>query len=319
MNDADTTSNAPPAPSIRPAAPQAHKTLSRNTLIGLVASIALAAIKFLAGAFGHSSALIADAVESLADTVGSLVVWQSLRVADRPADREHPYGHGKAEALATLCVGGLLFLAAGVIVARAVNDIRTPHEPPKVWTLFVLVAVIVVKEGLFRVVLKGANEHESDAARADAWHHRADAITSAAAFLGVAIAIAGTHLFHVHSLVLADEVAAMVASIIIVLTGINLVRPAFHELLDGSMPDIAAQVRTTAASIEGVRQIEKIYARKSGRGYHVDMHMQVDPDLPTHAAHAIGGKVRAHVRATHPCVRDLLIHIEPDDRKPAAH
>lgn len=290
----------------------ARRTLNRNTLIGLGASVALAAVKMLAGILGHSSALIADAVESLADTVGSLVVWQSLRVADRPADHEHPYGHGKAEALATLFVGGLLFAAAGVIVVRAIEDIRTPHDAPETWTLAVLVGVIVVKEWLFRVVLKGATQHASDAAKADAWHHRADAVTSAAAFLGVSIAIAGARWLDMPRLVLADEIAAMIASVIIVVTGVNLVRPAFHELLDGSMPEIATKVRATAGQVEGVVLIEKVYARKSGRGYHVDMHVQVDRALTIEAAHALGGKVRAHVRATHPEVRDVLIHIEPD-------
>lgn len=294
----------------------AQKTLNRNTLVGLAASVALASIKMLAGVFGHSSALIADAVESLADTVGSLVVWQSLRVADRPADREHPYGHGKAEALATVFVGGLLFLAAGVIVLRAIDDIRTPHEPPAAWTLIVLIAVILVKEGLFRIVLRGATEHSSDAAKADAWHHRSDAITSAAALLGVGIAIAGWRWLEMPRLVLADEVAAMIASVIIVITATKLIRPALHELLDGSMPEIAAKVGITAGSVEGVRQIEKCYARKSGRGYHVDMHVQVDRDLPIHAAHSLGGKVRAHVRSVHPEVRDVLIHIEPEERGP---
>ncbi len=295
------------------AATNARKTLSRNTLIGLAASVALASIKMAAGVFGHSSALIADAVESLADTVGSLVVWQSLRVADRPADREHPYGHGKAEALATLFVGGLLFVAAGVIVIRAIDDIRTPHSSPAPWTLIVLIAVIAIKEVLFRIVLKGATQHASDAAKADAWHHRSDAITSAAAFFGVSIAIASTRWLNMPSLVLADEVAAIIASVIIVATGVNLVRPAFHELLDGSMPEIAAKVGITAATVEGVRLIEKCNARKSGRGYHVDMHVQVDRDLPTHAAHALGGKVRAYVRSVHPEVRDVLIHIEPQE------
>lgn len=296
----------------------AQKTLSRNTLAGLVASVALATVKMAAGVLGHSSALIADSVESLADTIGSLVVWQSLRVADRPADREHPYGHGKAEALATLFVGGLLFVAAGVIMLRAVDDIRTPHEAPAPWTLVVLIAVILVKEALFRLVLKGAAEHASDAAKADAWHHRSDAITSAAAFLGVSIAIAGSRWFDVPRLVLADEVAAIIASVIIVITGAKLVRPAFHELLDGSMPEIAAKVGATAAQVDGVRRIEKVHARKSGRGYHVDMHVQVDRELSISAAHALGGKVRAHVRTVHPDVRDVLIHIEPDDESSGA-
>lgn len=170
---------------------QANEKLQRNTILGLIASGLLAMVKFVAGVFGHSSALIADGIESLADTVGSLIVWQGLRVARRPADDAYPYGYGKAEAIAAMGVG-LLLIAAGVtIVVRAIEDVATPHTAPKPWTLLVLVGVIVTKEVLFRVVLSGADQYESDAARADAWHHRADAITSVAAFVGVSLAIWG--------------------------------------------------------------------------------------------------------------------------------
>ena len=170
--------------------------LQRNTAIGLVASLVLAGGKLLAGLLGNSSALIADAVESLADSVGSLIVWQGLRVAKRPPDDAHPYGYGRAEALAALSVGAMLVIAAVVIVTKAFDEILTPHAAPAPWTLAVLVGVIVVKEILFRIVLRGADLLESDAARADAWHHRSDAITSAAAFIGVTVAIWGPSLLN---------------------------------------------------------------------------------------------------------------------------
>jgi cation diffusion facilitator family transporter len=288
-------------------------TLQRNTMIALAASLGLSVGKLLAGVIGHSSALIADAVESLADTVGSIVVWQGLRVANRPPDEEHPYGYGKAGAVAAFCVGALLLVAATVIVVKAFQEILTPHSAPAAWTLIVLVGVIAVKETLFRFVLRGADMLESDAARADAWHHRSDAITSAVAFVGITIAIWGPGLFNSTGLVLADEVAAMIASGIILFTGLRLMRPSLRELLDANAPDLAEKVRATASQVEGVRIVEKLHARKSGRGYHVDLHLHVAGDMDVRAAHALSGKVKAHVRETHPNVLRVLIHIEPDD------
>ncbi len=285
--------------------------LKRNTLVGLLASLGLAGIKLVAGVVGNSSALVADAVESLADTVGSIVVWQSLRMADRPPDEKHPYGYGKAEALAELGVGALLIGAAVVIVVRAFEAMMTPHAAPAVWTLGVLVVVIAVKEGLFRFILQGALAEESDAARADAWHHRSDAVTSAAALVGITIAIWGPDWFNSPRLVLADEAAAMLASGIILFTAVRLMQPAMGELLDAAAPQLAEAVRASASAVCGVRLVEKVHARKSGRGYHIDMHLHVDPELSVRAAHALSGKVKAHIMSVHPQVRQVLIHIEP--------
>lgn len=288
--------------------------LERNAIIGLIVSLLLAAGKLVAGVLGHSSALVADGVESLADTVGSVVVWQGFRIARREPDEEHPYGYGRAETLAAFCVGVLLVVAAAVIVVKAFEEILTPHRAPAPWTLGVLLAVVVVKEVLFRVVLRGAELFESDAARADAWHHRADAITSAAALVGVSVAIWGPRLSGVPELVLADEVAAILASGVIVFTGVRLARPAVRELLDASADALAQRVRPTAERVPGVRLVEKLVARKSGRGYLVDMHLHVDPTIDVRTAHALAGRAKAQILREHPEVRHVLIHIEPDER-----
>jgi cation diffusion facilitator family transporter len=288
-----------------------ERSLIQNTLIGLVVSLLLAIIKLLAGFFGRSSALVADAVESLADAVGSILVWQAVRVAARPPDQRHPYGYGKAEAVAALSVGGLLVVAAIYIVIKAFNEILVPHEAPAAWTLAVLALVVVVKEFLFRFVMEGAAELDSDAARADAWHHRSDAITSAAAFVGVSVAVWGPSLTGIPSLVLADEAAAFLASGIILITAASLIRPALFELLDAAADDMASDVRQIAGQVEGVRQIEKVYVRKSGSGYHVDMHLHVDPDLSIRVAHAFAGKVKSVLQTKLPNLVSVLIHIEP--------
>lgn len=291
--------------------PQTH--LQRNTIVGLIASVLLAVVKLVAGVWGQSSALVADAVESLADTVGSVLVWQALRVAARPPDESHPYGYGKAEAVAALAVGGMLVVAAVFIVIKSFHEIVIPHEAPASWTLVVLIVVVLVKEILFRFVMRGADEFDSDAARADAWHHRSDAITSVAALLGVSIAVWGPGMFGFHGLVLADEAAAILASGIILLTAIRLIRPALQELLDAVAHDVMEQVATAARRVDGVLDVEKVYVRKSGSGYHVDMHLHVHPDLTIRVAHALAGKVKATLKSEFPNLTGILIHIEPGE------
>lgn len=285
--------------------------LQRNTIIGFFASIVLALLKLGAGVWGKSSALVADAIESLADTIGSVMVWQALRVAAKPPDKNHPYGYGKAEALASLGVGALLVGAALFIAAKSLHEIVIPHEAPAPWTLIVLVAVIAVKEILFRFVMQGAAEFDSDAARADAWHHRSDAITSIAAFVGVTLAIWGPRLLKVPALVFSDEVAAILASGVILMTAASMIRPALRELLDAVAHDMVEKVAEVAREVEGVRRVEKVFVRKSGSGYHVDMHLHVFGDLTIRTAHALAGKVKSILKSRIPALTGVLIHVEP--------
>lgn len=285
--------------------------LLKNTVIGLVASILLATVKLVAGILGQSSALVADAVESLADTLGSILVLQALRVAAKPPDPRHPYGYGKAEALASLTVGGLLVVAALIIVAKAFREMIVPHQAPAPWTLAVLAAVVAVKELLFRVVMRGASEFDSGAAKADAWHHRSDAITSAAAFLGVSIAVWGPSFTGIQALVLADEAAALLASGIILITAMSLIRPPLFELLDATSDEMAMSIRKIASGLEGVHDVEKVYVRKSGSGYHVDMHLHVDPESSIREAHDLAGKVKSVLKRELPKIVGVLIHVEP--------
>jgi cation diffusion facilitator family transporter len=288
-----------------------HSSLERNTLLGFIASIALAAGKFLAGWLGHSTALIADAIESLADTLGSIMVWQALRLAARPADRLYPYGYGKAQALASLGIGMLLVIAAVIIVSESVHQIAIPHEPPAAWTLAVLVVIVLVKEVLFRLVHRGAQSLDSDAARADAWHHRSDAITSLAALVGVSLAIWGPQLFALPALAMADEVAAILASGVILLTARSLIVPALRELLDAASPVMAEQIADIVARVEGVTYVEQVLVRKSGSGYLADMHMHVPGEVSVQVAHQLTGKVKARLRQHIPNLNTILIHVEP--------
>ena len=279
----------------------------RATFLGLAANVALTIVKFLAGILGHSQALIADAVESLADIFSSIIVWRGLVVAETPPDEDHPYGHGKAEPLAAAIVSVMLLLSAGIIAFHSLKGIIAPRVAPSPWTLIILIVVIAVKETLFRFVLRESETVSSSAVETDAWHHRSDAITSAAAFIGISIALVGGKGYEA-----ADNWAALAAACVIAWNGLRLLRPAFNELMDHA-PDreLIGKIRNVAATIPGVNGVEKCFVRKMGYQFFVDMHLEVDPQMTVENSHRIGHEVKDKVRAEIPSVRDVLIHIEP--------
>src|SRR5262245_6976815 len=272
----------------------------RAAQAGLVTNVALVLVKLFAGILGNTYALIADAIESSTDIFSSLIVWGGLSVAAAPPDKDHPFGHGKAEALAGAAVSLMLLLAAAGIAIAAVREIITPHESPAPWTLAVLGGVIVVKEVLFRRVFRVGRETGSGAVQADAWHHRSDALTSGAAFVGIAIALWGGPGWEA-----ADDWAALVAAAVIGFNGLRLLRPAVHDLMD-RLPEgvVVDRLAAAARSMDGVRAIEKLKVRKLGVRHYVDVHVQADPKLSLHEAHVISGKVKSAMRDAVPSVSD---------------
>jgi cation diffusion facilitator family transporter len=286
----------------------------RATFIGLAINTLLAAVKFFAGMVGHSQALVADAVESLADVFSSLVVWRGLVVAAEPADEDHPYGHGKAEPIAAAIVSAMLLVAAGWIAVSAAAQIAHPHQTPEKFTLLVLVLVIAVKETLFRFVIREAASVESAAVKTDAWHHRSDVISSVAAAIGISIAVIGGKGYEA-----ADSLAAMVAAVIIAYNGWHLLRPALSELMDRSPHrEFVDRVRRVAEAVPGVDGVEKCIVRKMGYHYYVDMHVEVDPQMTVQRSHHIAHAVKDAVRREMPQVHDVLVHIEPSKAACAA-
>lgn len=294
-------------------APPRSSSPARFAAAGLFLNLALATGKLIAGLIGSSFALVADAVESITDILGSVVIWSGLRYGARPPDDEHPYGHGKAEALAALIVACIILLAGIGIAVESVRAILQPHSTPAWWTLVVLAIVVVTKETMFRLGRRKSRDHVSDALTIDAFHHRADAITSLAAFVGISLAISGPHLFGGDRIrwATADDWAALFASGIILFNAVSLARLPLRELLDRQPDDAVAAARAVAASVPGVRAIEKCRARTSGSRVYLEMHVQVDPAVSITQAHAIGGSVRAAVRRQLPAVADVLIHTEP--------
>jgi cation diffusion facilitator family transporter len=287
--------------------PSRLKRSLRTTFLGLAINALLAAVKMLAGIFGHSHALVADAVESMADVFSSIVVWRGVVVAEEPPDEEHPYGHGKAEPLAAAVVSTMLIFAAVWIVIGAFAAIAEPHLPPKPFTLIILVGVIVIKECLFRFALHEATAVESTAVASDAWHHRSDAITSFAAAIGIIIALWGGKGFET-----ADDWAAIAAACVIAWNGWRLLRPAMNDLMDRSPNrEVIDRIRAVAAAVPGVGSVEKCLVRQMGHQYLVDMHVEVDPQMTVLRSHEIAHLVKDNIRAQIPRVRDVLVHIEP--------
>lgn len=274
---------------------------------GLITNGLLALVKLLAGILGHSYALIADAVESVADIFSSLVVWGGLRLSSRSADERFPFGYGKAESVSAAIVGMMLVGAALGIAIEAVREILIPHHTPAPFTLAVLVLVVGIKETLFRRVSRRAEELGSRAVAADAFHHRADAITSAAAFVGISIALIGGPGWES-----ADDWAALLASTIILYNGVKIIRPALAELMDQSPEEeVFRTVETAAREVEGVLATEKLRIRKSGPKYLLELHVQADRNLSLHDAHILSGKVKSSIRASLPRVENVLVHMEP--------
>ena len=277
------------------------------SLVGLGVNLILGVGKLVAGVLGHSHALVADAVESLGDSVSSIIVWRALHVASRPPDADHPYGHGKAEPLAAALVAVLLVAAGIGIAVESVHQIVMPHLAPAPFTLAVVLGVVVIKEGLFRFAARAGRETGSHAVRTDAWHHRSDAITSLAAAVGIGIALVGGRGFEA-----ADDWAALFASGIIVLTGWRLLEPAVHELMDRLPPqEVMDEAKRVAEARPGVYKVEKLLMRKMGIYYVADMHLEVDPEMSVRDSHALAHRVKEDVQRGLPQVVELTIHVEP--------
>lgn len=279
----------------------------RTTQIGIAISIILVVLKGAAGYFGHSYALIADAIETGADVFSSSLLWIGLRIAMKPADTEHPYGHGKAEPIASVIISFFLMGAAFWIAWHAIEYIRTPHELPKKFTLYVLLLVIVVKESMFRYVFKIGKQINSNAVKADAHHHRADAITSIAAFIGITFALIAGKGYEG-----ADDWAALLASGIVFYNAILLLRPGLAEIMDAAPShEIVDKVRELAIQVAQVKLLEKCFVRKMGFDYFVDIHIQLDPNLTVAEGHRIGHLVKDSLLNSNLSIKDVLVHIEP--------
>jgi cation diffusion facilitator family transporter len=281
----------------------------KATYFSLIGNACLALVKGLAGVFGNSYALIADAIESTTDIFSSFLVLLGLKYSNRPADENHPYGHGKAEPLITFIVVGFLITSATIIAYESIQNISTPHEAPKSWTLIILAIIILWKEFSFRKVMKRGIETNSSSLKADAWHHRSDAITSIAAFIGISIALILGKGYES-----ADDWAALFASGFILYNSYLIFRPALGEIMDEHLyDDLILEIREVSHNVKGVIDTEKCFIRKAGMKYHVDLHATVDANITVKEGHDISHLLKDTLRTKIPQLGHVLIHIEPNE------
>ncbi|MEP6776909.1 MAG: cation diffusion facilitator family transporter, partial [Chthoniobacterales bacterium] len=283
------------------------QTGARVALAGMVVNVLVSAAKITAGVVGNSYVLIADGIESALDIGGSAVIWGGLKFAARPPDATHPYGHGKAEPIAAGAVAIGVIIAAIGLAIQSVREIFMPHHAPAPFTLVVLIAVILVKEFLYRSVIRLGKDVESTAVQTDAWHHRADALTSTAAFIGISIALVGGE--HWRS---ADDWAALFACAIIAANGYRLLFPALHEIMDTApRGEIIAGIAEAAATVPGVVDTEKCLVRKMGLSFYVDLHVGVAGNISVRDGHEIAHEVKKAIQKRNGRIADVLVHIEP--------
>jgi cation diffusion facilitator family transporter len=273
----------------------------------VIINLFLAVIKIITGIKGNSYALVADGIESFSDVFSSAMVWISLRYSLKPADKEHPYGHGKAESIAALAVSSILIIAALFITFQSITEIQTPHHSPSAYTLYVLGIIIVFKEILFRIMNNKAIQTGSAALKSDAWHQRSDALTSLAAFIGISIALIGGVGYEA-----ADDWAALIACAIIFYNGIKLFRIALNDIMDASpSAEFVQNVKEIAREVTGVVDIEKCRVRKSGLFFIMDIHVTVNGFLNVKEGHFIGHKVKDKLIQSRLNIQDVTVHIEP--------
>ena len=285
----------------------AWQTGARVALFGMIVNSIFSLAKILGGFFGHAYVLIADGIESGLDVAGSFVIWSGLKVAARPPDASHPYGHGKAEPIAAMIVAVGVVAAAVGLAIQSVREIFLPHHAPAPYTLVILVVVIVIKETLFRYVNRIGRKIDSTAVQTDAWHHRSDALTSAAAFIGISVALIGGSGWQS-----ADDWAALFACAVIATNGIRLFRPALYEIMDTAPSGpIVLSVRNAAAGVPGVIEVEKCLIRKMGLDFYVDLHVGVDGTISVHEGHEIAHQVKRAIQQSDSRIADVLVHIEP--------
>ncbi len=285
-----------------------EQTAIKATYFSIIGNTSLAIVKGLAGFFGNSYALIADAIESTTDIFASFLVLFGIKYSNKPADDNHPYGHGRAEPLITFLVVGFLITSATIIGYESIQNIGTPHDLPKSWTLYILGAIIIWKEYSFQLVMKRSKETNSSSLEADAWHHRSDAITSVAAFLGISIA-----LYFGKGYESADDWAALFASGFILYNSYKIFRPALSEIMDEHLYDeLVEEIRVVSLTVPGVIDTEKCFIRKAGMQYHVDLHARVEGTITVREGHDIAHDLKDTLRAQIPSLGHVLIHVEPN-------
>lgn len=300
-----------------PAPTNVYRDVTRAALVGLAINLALGIAKLVGGILGDSFALLSDSVNSLGDVFTTVVVLIAVRIAQRPPDSEHPYGHTRAEAIAASNVAIVILISALGIGWEAIHRIRLDHPLPEAWTLWIAGLNVVIKEWLYRYKVRVGRRTGSQAMIANAWDHRSDAFCALAVLIGLGAVRWGGPKW-----IWADEAAALVVVVAIVYSASRVFRDAASELMDVQAgEELVNEVRQAAAGHPEVREIEKLFVRKSGLEYFVDIHVELDPDTTIAEGHRIGHEVKDLLISRFGPIRDVLVHLEPfghPDHEPKA-
>jgi cation diffusion facilitator family transporter len=283
------------------------QTGQRVAIIGMAVSAALAVAKIIVGMAGHSTAVVADGCESGGDVFSSGFVLLGLTLAAKPADKEHPYGHGRIETLTGLLIG-LMLAAAGILISvLSFEQLGQPRPPVEVFVMAPLVVSAVAKGGLAIYKFRYGRKLRSIALTADAWHDATDILSAV-----VASAAVGVALWDPGRFVNADRYGGIAVGLIVIFAGVEVVRETALQLID-TMPDPQRmdEIRGVASTVSGVRGVEKCFARKTGLRYHVDLHLEVDPDMTVRRSHEIAHNVQLRIKEKLDWVADVLVHVEP--------
>ncbi len=279
-------------------------------LAGMIVSSGLAVVKIVTGLFAGSTSVVADGLESAGDVLASGFVFLGLTLAAKPADSDHPYGHGRAETLTGLLVG-LMLAAAGIAISfHAIRMVGEPSLPPAAYAVWPLMGSIAVKAVLSGVKYRIGKTIGSAALAADAWNDAVDIVSGLAALAAVSLTLYDPQRF-----LAADHYGGFVVGVIVIFTGLRVARDTGLQLMD-TMPDarMMRTIRDVAQKVSGVEGVEKCFARKTGLQYHVDLHLEVDPDISVRSSHDIAERVRQRIRQDVNWVADVLVHVEPSPR-----
>jgi cation diffusion facilitator family transporter len=284
-----------------------YRQATRAALLGLGINLSLGAAKLLGGLFGHSFALISDAVNSLGDALTSSVVVAALRLAQKPGDAEHPYGHTRAEAVAASSVALLIIISALYVAWEALTRVNASPRVPAAWTTWIAAANVLIKESLYRYKVRVGRRTGSTAVIANAWDHRADALCALVVLIGlIVVRTAGPEYAWV------DKIAAFLVVAAIVWAGLSVYHRSAMELMDLQADDQLVQaIRETAEQVEQVEAVEKLWVRKTGLEYLADIHLEVDARMSVEEGHEVGHRVKDRLLANFAPLRDVLVHLEP--------
>ncbi|MFD2704005.1 cation diffusion facilitator family transporter [Salibacterium lacus] len=287
-----------------------YRMVRFGAIIGIAGNVLLAIFKGITGIMTDSRALTADAVHSASDVVGSVAVLIGVRAANLPPDRDHPYGHGKAESVTAIIVAVLLFIVGVEIGLNALQDLGEPVSIPGTGALYAIIFSIIVKEGMFRYKHFLGNKFNSEALITDAWHHRSDVFSSAAALAGVGASIAGNHL-NISWMLYGDLAAGLFVSILIMKMAWTLGKTSIHNALDHVLhAEDTQEMREEISSVEGVLHVDEFFAREHGHYVIIDIKVAVDPSITVQEGHDIGKEVKERLLLDAK-VKDVFVHINP--------